>query len=123
MGLRSDQSAIVTPFVMPILPTNAPVGPVADWTHHHPAADQSAPAWWRPVWHVAHLVYQAGVPRLRASSQTGGGFLPRKDFAGREAPMWQPYATPVSSQVGGGFAPSRPAFLQPLAGGGSTSAF
>lgn len=100
-----------------------PPGSVAPLATHNPAAHQAAPAWWRPVWRVGHLVFQGGVPRLKASSLTGGGFFPMKDFAGKEAPSWQPYATPVSSQVGGGSLPSRPNFLQPLAGGAQTTQF
>lgn len=97
--------------------------PVGDWTTHRPVADQRAPLYWRPVWHVGHLVFQGGIPTLKRSSLTGGGFLPMKDLAGREAPSWQPYATPISSQTGGGFTPARPNFTQALAGGADTSQF
>jgi hypothetical protein len=90
---------------------------------HHPVADQSEPLFYRPVWHVNHLVFQGGNPRLKRQSMTGGGFLPMKDFAGHEQPSWQPYATPVASALGSGFFPSRPNFLQPLLGGQSTSQF
>lgn len=93
------------------------------WTTHHPIADQTEPRWYRPVWHVNHLVFQGGVPRLKRSSLTGGGFLPIRDMAGHESPMWQPYATPVISQVGGGLMPSRPNFLTALAGGRQTTQF
>lgn len=82
----------------------------------HPAADQALPSRWRPIWHVGHLVFQGGVPILKRSSMTGGGFIPARSFAGREAPSWQPYATPVSSALGPGFFASRPPFLTPLAG-------
>lgn len=87
------------------------------WSTHNPIAAQMAPVYWRPVWHVGHLVYQGGVPMLRRSSQTGGGFLPMKDYAGHEGPSWQPYATPVTSSVGSGALPSRPNFLTALFGG------
>jgi hypothetical protein len=90
---------------------------------HIPTADMAPPALYTPVWHVGHLVYQGGVPRLKASSLTGGGFLPRKDFAGKEAPMWQPYATPLVSVTGAGFAPSNPNYLLPLGGPTSTTQF
>lgn len=93
------------------------------YTTHHPVADQCAPLYWRPSWRVGHLVYQGGNPMLRASSLTGGGFLPRKDFAGHESPSWQPYATPISSQIGGGVFPSRANFLTALLSGQSTSQF
>lgn len=83
-------------------------------TTHNAAVHQEAPKFWRPVWHVNHLVYQGGVPKLKASSLTGGGFLPQRDLAGKEQPSWQPYATPVHSQVGAGYFPSRPNFLTPL---------
>jgi hypothetical protein len=69
----------------------------------------------RPV--AAHLVYKGGVPSLKRSSLTGSGFIPRKDFAGKEQPSWQPYATPISSQVGSGFFPSRSNFLTALLNG------
>lgn len=90
---------------------------------HHPAVAQAAPKYYRPVWHVNHLVYQAGCPILKRSSMTGGGFLPMKDFAGHEAPGWQPYATPVSSQIGGGQLPSRVNFLTLLGGNQETTQF
>ena len=93
-------------------------GPVRDWAKFHPVAVQSAPARYRPVWHVDHLVFQAGVPVLRRDSLTGGGFLPMKDgFAGKQNNVWLNYTTPVSSQVGGGALPSRPNFLTRLLGG------
>lgn len=88
-----------------------------------PASPQFAPAFYRPVWHVGHLVYQGGVPMGKASSLTGGGFLPMKDgYAGREGNGWQAYSTPVTSQVGGGSLPSRPNFLTALFGGRITTA-
>lgn len=88
------------------------------WDTHNPIAAQEAPQFYRPVWHVGHLVYQGGVPALRRSSQTGGGFIPVHDgYAGREPPSWQPYATPVTSQVGSGQLPSRSNFLTALFGG------
>ncbi len=95
-----------------------------DWTPHHPAISQRAPLLWRPVWHVGHLVYQGGVPILKRSSMTGGGFIPHKAgqasflaTRGKEGPGWQPYATPISSMTGSGFAPDRPNFLTRLFGG------
>jgi hypothetical protein len=87
-----------------------------------PAA-QALPAYYRPVWHVGHLVYQGGIPRLKASSSTGGGFLPLRDLAGREQPSWQPYATPISSAIGSGVFPQRPNFLSPLGGSDNTTQF
>jgi hypothetical protein len=90
---------------------------------HKPQADQSPPVDYRPVWHVGHLVYQGGVPRLKASSLTGGGFLPMRDLAGKEAPSWQPQAYPIGDFLGGGAIPSRPAFLQPLSGASTTAQF
>lgn len=89
---------------------------------YEPGSNQALPLYYRPVWHVGHLVYQGGVPILKRSSLTGGGFLPMKDgYAGKEAPSWQPYATPISSVVGGGTMPSRPNFLMRLLGGFVTS--
>lgn len=91
---------------------------------HHPVADQSAPQLYRPVWHVGHLVYQGGNPKLKRSSLTGGGFIPMRDPPmGHEMPSWQPYATPVASAIGSGFFASRPNFLTPLGGGTSTAQF
>lgn len=87
-----------------------------------PASPQQAPLYYRPVWHVGHLVYQGGIPYLSASSLTGGGFLPVRDgYAGKQPPAWQGYATPVSSIVGGGTLPSRPNFLTRLLGGRVTT--
>lgn len=100
----------------PIAPHGS-LGPVYNWTKSRPVAEQHAPLWYQPVWHVGHLVFQGGVPRLKASSMTGGGFIPQRQWAGREAPSWQPYATPISSQVGGGTVPARPNFLTALFGG------
>lgn len=95
-------------------------GPVRDWASYHPAVAQQPPARYRPTWHVGHLVYQGGVPILKRSSLTGGGFYPVRDgFAGREAPGTQPYVTPVSSMMGSGTMPSRPNFLTRLFGGAS----
>ena len=59
---------------------------------NHPVAKQQPPRYWRPIWHVGHLVYQGGNPILKRSSLTGGGFLPMRDLAGKEQPGWQPYA-------------------------------
>lgn len=87
------------------------------WSTHNPIAAQEAPEYYRPVWHVGHLVYQGGVPALRRASLTGGGFIYERDYAGREGPSWQPYATPVTSQVGSGTLPSRANFLTALFGG------
>lgn len=95
--------------------TGGPTG--IGWATHNPIAAQEAPQYYRPVWHVGHLVYQGGVPMLRRSSQTGGGFLYQRMPRGREGPSWQPYATPVSSQVGSGSLPSRSNFLTALFGG------
>jgi hypothetical protein len=83
---------------------------------HNAIADQKPPAYYRPVWHVNHLVYQGGVPMLKVSSLTGGGFVPQRSWAGREAPSWHAYATPISSAIGAGFFASRPNFLTPLGG-------
>ncbi len=81
------------------------------------ASPQEAPLYYRPVWHVGHLVYQGGIPKLKRSSMTGGGFIPVRQWAGKEAPSTQPYATPVGSVTGGGQIPSRPNFLTALFGG------
>lgn len=82
-----------------------------------PASPQMAPLYYRPVWHVGHLVYQGGIPMLKRSSMTGGGFIPVRQWRGKSAPAMQPYATPVSSYVGGGQIPARPNFLTALFGG------
>jgi hypothetical protein len=82
-----------------------------------PASPQQAPLYYRPVWHVGHLVYQGGIPKLKRSSMTGGGFIPVRQWAGREPPSIQPYATPVTSMTGGGKIPDRPNFLSALFGG------
>lgn len=87
----------------------------------NPVDMQQIPLWYRPVWHVNHLVYQGGVPKLKRSSMTGGGFLPMKDFAGREAPSWNPYATITQSLAGSGLVAKRPNFLTVLGGGASTT--
>jgi hypothetical protein len=90
----------------------------------HNASGQAAAELWRPVWHVGHLVFQAGIPRLKTSSLTGGGFIARKDPpAGHEQPSWQPYATPVSSFYGSGYLASRSNFLTPLGGNQAVSQF
>jgi hypothetical protein len=85
-----------------------------------PATEQYAPTRWRPEWTRESLVFQGGFPKLKRSSMTGGGFIPAKTFAGKEALMWQPYATPVSSVTAGGQLPSRPAFLTALLDGTAT---
>lgn len=82
-----------------------------------PASPQQAPLYWRPEWLVGHLVYQGGIPILKRSSMTGGGFLPARQWAGREPPSIQPYATPITSSVGGGLLPKRPNFLTALLNG------
>ncbi len=90
---------------------------------HNPIADQGPPAYYRPVWHVGHLVFQEGIPRLKASSLTGGGFLPMRDLAGHEQPGWQPFAIPMGSAIGGGALPSRPPFTTLLGGSQTTNQF
>lgn len=99
------------------------LGPVAA-PHYQGVAQQFAPSWYQPVWHVGHLVYKGGIPSLKRASLTGGGFIPAGrqvmlglPTRGHEGPSWQPYATPVSSQSGSGFTPSRPNFLTALFGG------
>ena len=99
------------------------MGPVKD-PHDELVAQQWAPTWYRPVWHVEHLVYKGGNPSLKRSSMTGGGFIPAGrqillglPTRGMEMPSWQPYATPISSMSGSGFTPARPNFLQRLFGG------
>jgi hypothetical protein len=84
---------------------------------HNPIAAQQAPMYYRPVWHVGHLVFQGGVPNLKRSSLTGGGFIYKKDLFGMEGPSWQPYATPLTSAVGSGIIPRRSNFLTALFGG------
>lgn len=84
---------------------------------------QEAPLYYRPVWHVNHLVYQGGNPKLKRSSLTGGGFIPQRSLAGKEAPSWKPFTPTLVSTTGGGLVPSRPNFLLALASGASTSQF
>lgn len=111
------------PDATPRSPPPVAMGPTGEWVTHDPRAHQFAPEYYRPVWHVEHLVYQGGVPMLKRSSMTGGGFIPHKPgqiglaTRGREAPSWQPYATPVSSMSGSGLTPSRVNFLTRLFGG------
>lgn len=81
-----------------------------------PASPLQLPTRRYPQWYVAELPYQGGVPILKRSSMTGGGFVPMRSLAGKEAPSWQPYATPVSSMLGGGQLPSRPPFTTALGG-------
>jgi len=89
---------------------------------YEPGTYQHTPLYYRPVWHVGHLVYQGGVPFLKTSSMAGGGFIPYRDgYAGKEPPAWQGYATPLSSMVGGGSMPRRPNFLMRLLGGAVTT--
>jgi hypothetical protein len=90
---------------------------------HNPAVDQAMPRVWRPLWHVGHLVYQAGVARLKTSSLTGGGFIPQRSLSGGQGGSLQSYYTPVASAIGGGQLPSRPNFLTPLLGSSTTSQF
>jgi hypothetical protein len=103
--------------------SRSPLGLVKD-PHDELVAQQWEPAWYRPVWHVGHLVYKGGIPSLKRSSMTGGGFIPAGrqilmglPTRGEESPSWQPYATPVNSMTGSGFAPNRPNFLTRLFGG------
>lgn len=95
--------------------TGGPTG--QGWATHNAIAAQQAPTYYRPVWHVGHLVFQGGVPNLKRSSMTGGGFIYQRGYRGHEGPSIQPYATPVSSASGSGFTPSRPNFLTALFGG------
>lgn len=81
---------------------------------YHPVNDQGPPRKWRPEWTVPHLVFQDGQDRIPRYSLTGGGFIPKKSFAGREGLLYQPYVTPLSSLVGGGQVPSRTNFLTSL---------
>ena len=83
---------------------------------NNPADPQQAPLLYRPVWHVGHLVFQGGIPKLKRSPMNGGGFLYARDAGARQGLVWNPYATPVGSLVGGGLMPSRPAFTTPLGG-------
>ena len=87
-----------------------------------PRSQQHLPLYYRPVWEVGHLVYQGGIPFLPPAPLNGGGFIPyRSPPAGKEAPGWQNYVTPISSAVGGGSMPSRPNFLMRLLGGLTSS--
>jgi hypothetical protein len=96
---------------------NGVMGPVYDFAAHPPVAHQHAPTRWRPTWLVHHLVYQGGNPKLKASSLTGGGFIPARQWAGKYPLFTQPYATPISSAVGGGQVPARPNFITALMNG------
>jgi len=93
-------------------------GPAPNRWSAHPVDMQQAPARYRPVWHVNHLVYEGGVPVLKRSSLTGGGFLPLKDgYAGKQNNVWLNYSTPVVPTLGSGALPKRPNFLTRLFGG------
>lgn len=79
---------------------------------------QHLPLYYRPVWHVGHLVYQGGFPFLPPAPVNGGGFFPKQDaYRGNEGGAFQNYVTPINSAVGGGSLPSRPNFLTRLLGG------
>jgi hypothetical protein len=74
---------------------------------------------WRyqPEWYAGNLVFQAGAPRRRAESLTGGGQIYGHELGGTFQPYLTPYSTPVTNLVAGGQVNARPAFLQALFGG------
>jgi hypothetical protein len=71
----------------------------------------------RPEWYVGYLVFQAGVPRQRAGSLTGGGQIYGHEYGGFFTPVLYPNSPGVPSFTGGGQIVAMPAELLALAGG------
>lgn len=77
----------------------------------------AAPTKVRPEWTVPYLVYQAGIPRSRDMSLTGGGQIYGREFQGTFTPFVVPNVSRIGSLTGGGQMPSLPPALQALLGG------
>lgn len=79
----------------------------------------AAPTLIAPEWTVSYLVFQAGIPRLKSASITGGGQVYGHEYLGFFRPVVKGYTPAISSLTGGGQIPSSPPFLTRLFGGGS----
>lgn len=73
--------------------------------------------WWGPTWETAYLVYQAGIPRARTASLTGGGQIYGHEFAGPFTPLYITNTPGVLSITGGGQILGLPPSLAGLFGG------
>jgi hypothetical protein len=71
----------------------------------------------RPEWYVQYLVFQAGLPRQRAGSLTGGGQMYGHEYGGFFTPVVYPNSPGVPSFTGSGQIVAMPAELLALAGG------
>jgi hypothetical protein len=71
----------------------------------------------RPEWRVAGLVFQAGRPKTRGNSITGGGQIYGHEFVGMQANVLLDYSTGTLALEGSGQIPSLPAELIALFGG------
>lgn len=75
---------------------------------------------WRPEWTPAFLSFQAGVPRTKGASITGGGQIYGREYramAANAPNVLKAYAPGFYSFTGGGQIPYDPAQLQALFGG------
>lgn len=70
-----------------------------------------------PEWTVANLVFQAGVPRSRMGSITGGGQIYGHEYQGTFQPLIAGYSPGISAIMGSGQILANPPFLTPLFGG------
>jgi hypothetical protein len=64
-----------------------------------------------PQWYVGYLTFQAGNPRLKRSSLTGGGQIYARDYVGKFQPVIIMHTSPTVSTVGSGIVPARTPFL------------
>lgn len=70
-----------------------------------------------PEWRVGYLVFQAGLPKTRGNSLTGGGQIYGHEYMGWQQPLLRSYAPGILSTTGGGQIPYDPAQLAALFGG------
>lgn len=77
----------------------------------------AAPLVVKPEWQVPYLVFQAGIPRTRNNSLTGGGQMYGHEFQGTFTPIVVGNAPGVGSVVGGGQIVGLPPSLANLVGG------
>ena len=74
---------------------------------------------WAPQWTVAYLVFQAGAPKLRAGSLTGGGQIYGREYGGMAQNLLMEYSNPLLAQMGSGQIVAYPPSLAALYGGAS----
>lgn len=90
-----------------------PLGALVRKTFHGYAAATRM----RPEWRVQFLVFQAGLPKTRGNSITGGGQIYGHEYMGTFMPLQLAHSAPVLNLTGSGQVVALPPELAGLYGG------